>query len=116
MGRPAARAPSMAASSSSREDSVSIHRTEGFEDLAGRAHTARDNDLATRGICDGPGELCRGAVELAHAVLGLVQLETVARTTEGIGEDDVRSGVYEALVQQLDAVGVVDIPELRCIA
>ena len=38
------------------------------------------------------------------------------RATEGVGEDDVRPGVHEALMQQLDAVGVVDIPELRRIA
>ena len=50
------------------------------------------------------------------AGLGAVQGEAVAVAAEGVGQDDVGAGVHEPPVQVLHPVGLVDVPELGCLA
>ena len=91
-------------------------RAQGLEQLAGRAHRARNHDLAATLVGDAACDLGRALVDLGHAVLKIMQLQPVARPAEGIGEDDVGPGIDKALMQPLDAVDMVEVPKLRRVA
>ena len=60
-----------------------------------------------------PGSL---AVDLDDAVVEFVQLETEARATERIRQDDVGAGVDVRLVESVDGLRVIEIEALRRVA
>ena len=57
-----------------------------------------------------------GHIDLAHPVLGLVQLEPVAVAAEGVGQDDVGARLDEAAMQSLHALGMLEVPHFRRVA
>ena len=93
---------------------------ERLEQLAGRADVAGDHDLAALagalGVGDAAGDAGGQLVQLGDAVLGLVQLQAIARAAEAVGEDDVGAGRDHGAVQGLDAVDMLDVPQLRRVA
>ena len=95
-------------------------RAERLEQLAGRADVAGDHDLAAAAgalvVGDAAGDAGGQLVQLGDAVLGLVQLQAIARAAEAIGEDDVGAGRDHGAVQRLDAVDVIDVPQLGRVA
>ena len=82
------------------------------EQLAGRPDRARDDHRARRGVGNLTRELGGPLVELEDAILGAVQLQAVAVAAERVRQDDVGAGVDEGAVQLLDALGMLDVPEL----
>ena len=92
------------------------HGAERDEQLAGGADRAADDDLAGRRIGDFACDLGGLPVQLEHPVLGIVKLEAVAGSAEGIGQDDIRAGIDEILVQLDDTVRVRFEPHFRRLA
>ena len=88
--------------------------------LAGRAHGSGHDHLATlfllRLVGDAAGDAGGLAVDLAHPVLEIVQLQPVARAAERVGQEQVRAGIDEGLMQRLDPIRMVEIPHLRRVA
>ncbi len=60
-----------------------------------------------------PGSL---AVDLDDAVVEFVQLETEARATERVRQDDVGACVDVGLVESVDGLRVIEIEALRRVA
>ena len=91
-------------------------RAERCEEVAGRPDRAGNHHRPPGGIGDGAGVLRGEAVQLAGAILEIVQHQPAAIGAEGIGEDDVGAGIDEALVERTDRVAVRLVPQLRRIA
>lgn len=61
-------------------------------------------------------QACGRSVEFTDAVLGSVQLQAMACTTEAVGQDDVRARIDEAPVVRAHVVRLIDVPQLRRLA
>ena len=96
--------------------SSSVSGPSGREEVAGRPDRAGDHHRPPGGVGDGAGILRGEAVQLAGAVLEIVQHQPTAIGAEGIGEDDVGAGIDEALVERADRVAMRLVPQLRRIA
>ena len=57
-----------------------------------------------------------GHVELAHAVLQMVEREADAIRAERVGEQDVGAGVDEALMDALHRLRALDVPRRAVVA
>ena len=90
--------------------------TQRLEELACRPDRAGDHHGPAGGIGDAPGDPGRLAIVFAHLVLLLVQLQAIGAAPEAVGEDDVRSRLDHAAVKRLDALGMLEVPELGRIA
>ncbi len=55
-------------------------------------------------------------VDLVGAAVGLVQGEAPTVAAEGVGQDDIGAGIDEHLVERLDTVGMLLVPDLRRVA
>ena len=65
----------------------------------------------------GQGDIGGGFLAgIEHPIFGLVQLEPLTSTPEGVREDDVGAGVDELLVQRRHPLRAVDVPELGWLA
>ena len=84
-----------------------------LEQLAGRPHVAGHHNRPAGGVGGGARHPGRRLVEFVDAVVHLMQLETIAGSAEGVGQDDVGAGLDEAGVDGLHTIGVLDIPQLR---
>ena len=90
--------------------------TQWGEDVAGRTDRAGDDDPPPRPVGDGAGVSRRHRIELTDARLEAVQREAPAVRPETVGQDDVRAGVDEGLVEGADLVGMGLVPQLRRVA
>ena len=86
------------------------------EEVAGRPDRAGHHHRPPGGIGDGAGVFSGEAVQLAGAVLEIVQHQPAAIGAEGIGENDVGPGVDKTLVESADRVAMGLVPQLRQIA
>ena len=133
-GKPASRAPSTAACTSSSALMVSIsakstppalsdlrllgerraravrrQEAERLHQLAGRAHGTGHQAVAGRFA----REPRAGLVELGEAVLEPVERQAVARAAERVGRDEVAAGIDIRAVNREDDVGPLCVPALR---
>ena len=90
-----------------------VERTERREEFTGRTHRASDEDPPLKLVDDVAGVPGSLAVDLDDAVVEFVQLETEARATERVRQDDVGAGVDVGLVESVDGLRVIEIEALR---
>ena len=90
---------------------VLAERPERGEDVAGRTDRSGDDDAPARRVGDRAGVLGGEPVELPRARLEPVQREAPAIAAKTVGQDDVRAGVDEGLMQGLDPVGMGGVPQ-----
>ena len=138
IGRPVVAAPATAAASSSADEIVSIqsrsappsasacgllgeHRlalgqaeaAHGCEDVARRAHVARDQHRTAGRLARLAREARRRPVELGDPLLRMVQRQAPAVGAEAVGQQDVAAGLDEAPMDGAHLVRPLDVPELR---
>ena len=89
-----------------------VERSHRLEQLPRRAHRPGNDHRAGCRVGDLAGDLRGAPGQLEHAVLCVVQLETVPVAAERVGEDDVGAGIDELLMERAYLVGLVDVPEL----
>jgi len=86
-------------------------RAERLEQFAGGPHRTGHHHRPRCSVGHTTGQLRSTLGEFEHAVLGVVQFQTLGAATEAVGEDDVGAGVDELLVQADHTLGVLEIPE-----
>ena len=91
-------------------------RTEGSEQLTGRADRTGDDHRSISAVGNLACELGGDQRQFANSPLGLMQLETLRRSTKTVGENNVGTGVDEALKQTLHTVRMIEVPEFRRLA
>ena len=89
---------------------------DGCKNLPRRPDGTGDDDRMIGGIGFQPRQAGRLAVDLAHPIFSLVQLQTVGAAAEGIGQDDVGTGLDETAMVGAHPLGVLEIPQFRGIA
>ena len=93
-----------------------LQRPYGSVDLAGGANGARYYHLAAALAHHLARDAGCGLIEFRHPSLVSVEFQSVAVTTEAVGENDVGTGFDEAAVIGRDPVGMVDVPGLGRVA
>ena len=91
-------------------------RPERLEYLAGRAHAAGDDDVRADALGGGARDPRGSFIQFRDAAIRLVQLQSMPRPAEGIGQQDVRSRDGEGAMHVDDALGVLDVPQFRRVA
>jgi len=83
------------------------------EKITCRTNGTGDNNRTTSFVSHrarmGSGKL----VNLARAVLHIMQHQATTIAAEAVCENDIRPGIDKALMQRLDAVGLINVPDLR---
>ena len=85
--------------------------SERLEQLTRRPHAAGHDDRSRRGVRDAACQPRGTRREFADSILGIVQLQSMTIAPERVGEDDVRAGIHEGLMQPDHLVGLVGDPE-----
>ncbi len=94
-------------------DAARAHR---LKHVADRSDVAGDDDRTAGTVGHFTGDARAGDVELSGALLEMVQRETDAIRAEGVGQQNVRAGVDEALVDALHRVRTLDVPRRAVVA
>ena len=89
-----------------------VERTKRREEFAGRTHRACDENPSLNLVDNVTGMTSSLAIDLDDTVVEFVQLETEARATERVRQDDVGAGVDVGLVESVDGLGVIEIEAL----
>ena len=92
------------------------HGSYGHEDFARGAHGTADINGATCGFCFGAGVGGGGHIDFAHPALLVVELEAMAVSTKGVGENDIGTRCNEFPVKLAHPFRMLEIPHLRRIA
>ena len=95
---------------------VFAQRSERSEEVAGRSDRSGDDDRPPGAVGDFARVLGGETVEFARSSLELVQHQAAAIGPETVGQNDVGAGVDEGLMQALDPVRMLGVPELWRIA
>ena len=91
-------------------------RSERRENLPGRSNAAADQHHPPGAIGRAAGDACRQRVQLRYPMFRLVQLQPMTRAAEAVGQDNVRAGLHERLLQLRYPLGMRGVPQLRCVA
>ena len=112
---PPSRRPSICSVNTSTASS-SLERSERSQKIARRSDRSGDDDGAPRSVGDFARGLGGQTIELAGSRLELVQHQAAAVGPEAVGQNDVGASVDERLVQALDPIGMLGVPQLGRIA
>ena len=95
---------------------VFAQRPERREEVAGRPDRSGDDDGPPGVVGDLARDLGGETIELARPAFELVQHQAPAVGAETVGQDDVGARIDEGLMQALDPVRMLGVPELGRIA
>ena len=112
---PPSRRPSICSMKTSTASS-SLKRSERSQEVARRSDRTGDDDGPPRAVGDFARDPGGQAIELAGPALELVQHQAAAVGPETVGQNDVGARVDESLMQALDPVRMLGVPEFGRIA